>query len=43
VSVDALHCPTNAAEQVVATIGLPSGRVRRMLVRFKNWVEATPA
>lgn len=40
VSVDALYCPTNAAEQVVATIGLPSGRARRMLVRFKNWVES---
>lgn len=42
VSVVGVYRPTSGAEVVVGTLGIPSGRVRRTLVRFKNWAEAQP-
>lgn len=42
VSVRAVYQPANLAETIVAVLGIPSGRTRRALVRFKNWAEDRP-
>jgi uncharacterized protein YndB with AHSA1/START domain len=43
VTVNATYRARNAAERVLAAIGIPSGRIRRTLVRFKNWAETQPS
>jgi len=42
VTVNATYRAQNPAERLLATIGIPNGRTRRTLVRFKNWAEAQP-